>query len=655
MTAIAGLWRFDGSGGVRADAERMSRVLAVFGPHRDGLHEDSKQGLAFAWRQFRVTAEDSFDRQPLIAENGALWLVADARIDNCEELAVQLGLPASGPDRPSDAGFILAAYKRWGPDCACHLSGDFAFALWDGKAERLLLARDAIGMRPLYFAKGEGFFAFASMPRGLFGISGISDTLDEEEINAYLALLPAEGTKTFFREIFRIPPGHLLAVSGQKIEIISYWHPENAPALPRGDYREYVEEFRRLYRDAVRSQLRAPSGSGIASQLSAGYDSSSVTALAAQVLAEQGKRLTAFTAAPRAGFKGAYRHHRLLDESKIAASVAARYDNIDHRVVRTGPVNPLHCLDQILPYLDGPFLNPCNLIWLSAIATQAAESGARVLLSGQLGNMTVSYDGISYLARLFGQGRWIALARHMAGRWRDGASFKSPFGAALSPYLPLWLLTRLRPASFAGADITQYTALSQKFTDNALVLAKARGWNLEYRPWRDGKAMRLAVLRRVDVGPVYKAYLARYGVDTRDPTVERRLVDFCLALPEQHYIRGGRTSSVFRDAMAGVLPEPMLARRSRGYQGADWYESVVAARGDIAAELDRLEASPLAGQALDVGRLRQALAELPDPETPPEQLPAWLSSNEAIYRFRLAMLRGVSVGKFIRRVEGGNG
>lgn len=654
MTAIAGLWRFDGTGGVRAVAERMGATLAAYGPDRSGLQEERAHGLALVWQQMRVTAEDSFDRQPLAAAGGALWLVADARIDNGPELAETLGLPADGPDRVGDAGLILAAYQRWGEGCVDRLAGDFAFALWDRQAGRLLLARDFLGSRPLYFAHGPGFFAFASMPKGLFAVPDVSDALDEAEVGAYLALLPAHGTRTFYRDLSRVPPGHTLTVSGETRQLHRYWRPEEMAALPAGDYREQVGELRRLYSRAVRDRLRVPAGMGIGSHLSAGFDSASVTALAADELARQGKHLTAFTAAPREGFAFPAYQGRLTDESPVAATLAARFPNIDHRVIRTGPVDPLQGVEQHLPALDQPVLNPCNNVWINAIDAEAARGRIRVMLSGAIGNMTVSYDGRPHLAQLFRRGRWLALAGVSIGMWRDGINFKGPFRAALGPYLPRFILEWQGAVPVASTDPFIHTALAAEFRQaiDLDAIARERAWDMTYRPWADGKAMRIAVLNRIDPGAVHHASLARHGVDTRDPTSDRRLVDFCLALPERHFIHQGRVSSLLRDAMEGLMPAAHLARRTRGYQAADWYEGVVAAREGLLAEIARLESSPLASRALDLKRLRALATELPDPSTPPDQMTMLTRAHEQTHR--LALLRGLSVGRFIRMVEGGN-
>jgi asparagine synthase (glutamine-hydrolysing) len=653
MTAIAGLWQHDGVNHIGERVTRMGAALAAYGPDRAGISDIAAAGLALTCRQSHITDTDMIDRQPLWDGDRRICVVADARIDNAAELAPGFGWAAGEAERCSDAALILAAYRRWGPDCVGRLTGDFAFALWDDQEQRLLLARDHYGGRPLFFAHRPGLFAFASMPKGLFALGEFSNALDATELGAHVALLPQEGTRTLYRDLSRVPPGHYLLVQGERRRLVQYWPgPFKEPARS-GDYREHVEEFGRLYTQAVRACLRVRPGGGIGSHLSAGYDSASVTALAARELSAQAKGLTAFTGAPRDGFTGPYPSARVIDESGVAAEVARRFSNIEHRIIHAGPDGPLRDLERTLPYLETPFLNICNLGWARVIEETAARSGIKVLLIGAMGNLTASFEGQYHLARLFRQGRWWQLAILARGLMREGAGWRMVASAALGPYQPA-LLRRLRHRNRPG--VFAHTALSPAFAASMDMdrLAAARG---SFPPrFSDSRTARLFMIRLADPGVYHHASLAEHGVDIRDPTADRRLLDFCLTIPEGFFIRDGRRASLFRDAMAGLLPDAMLNRRIRGVQAADWYEKVVASRDAMAAELARLRSSPMASRVLDLDRLCRLVADLPDPATPPEQIPAeQFTSLDGDMAYRLALLRGLSVGRFIRMVEGGNG
>src|SRR5436309_3101687 len=149
MTAIAGVWRFDGSPHAGDECTRILAAQEFYGPHASGQWSD--EGVALGRRLMRVLPEDVFDRQPLIGGGGRYVLIADLRLDNRDDLVNDLQLNAPGAQVLSDAAILLAAVERWGANCVDHLIGDFAFAFWDGRRRELVLARDPLGQRPLHY------------------------------------------------------------------------------------------------------------------------------------------------------------------------------------------------------------------------------------------------------------------------------------------------------------------------------------------------------------------------------------------------------------------------------------------------------------------------------------------------------------------------
>src|SRR5215472_16721747 len=156
MSALAGLWRFDGKPDAAEGCGRMLRAQEIYGPDAGG--EWSAGFVALGRRLKRLLPEDAFDRQPLIGAGGRFVLVADVRLDNRDELIDALGISWTRAAELSDAAILLAAIERWEGDYIERLIGDYAFALWDGKYRRLSLARDPLGMRPLQYHRGSGFF-----------------------------------------------------------------------------------------------------------------------------------------------------------------------------------------------------------------------------------------------------------------------------------------------------------------------------------------------------------------------------------------------------------------------------------------------------------------------------------------------------------------
>src|SRR5215470_17758767 len=149
MTALAGLWRFDGRPDAAEGCARMLAVQELYGPHHGAQWSDTT--IALGRRLMRLLPEDAFDRQPLVGGGGRYVLVADLRLDNREDLSEVLQIPTEKASRLSDAAFLLAAVERWGEQCVEKLIGDYAFALWDGTKRHIILARDPLGQRPLHF------------------------------------------------------------------------------------------------------------------------------------------------------------------------------------------------------------------------------------------------------------------------------------------------------------------------------------------------------------------------------------------------------------------------------------------------------------------------------------------------------------------------
>ncbi|WP_114392889.1 asparagine synthetase B family protein [Oleisolibacter albus] len=656
MSAIGGFWPGRDRPDLLAVVERMGGGLSAYGPDRKGQWRGD--GIALVWRQLSVLPEDLYDRQPLVSADGRHVLVADARIDNGAELADELGWPPESAQPRVESRLILDAYRRWGVGCVARLLGDFAFALWDTQERRLLLARDATGTRPLFWARCGDGIAFASMPRGLFAVPEISRTIDDSQLAAYLALLMLEGPDTLYRDIKRVPNGHLLLADADGVRLHRYWNPDRGRELHLPRQQDYAEALRAEMTRAVRCRLR--SSGPVASMLSAGLDSSSVTSIAASLLGTAGKRLLALTAVPRSGFPASAGAGRVVDESTLAARVAALHPNIDHMLVPSGTRSHLQTVDLFLQHTDLPVLNPCNAVWTSRLAQQARQGGARVLLSGAGGNFGVSYEGEKYLPQLFIRGRWLELARLLAGMHRDNRAALRGLWLALAPHLPPGLHRQLRRLAgrHAIGSTSQFSMLVPEFAAASGLerLYDQKGYRrFSDPPPADGWTVRKQCFQRIDPGPYVAADAALAGIDRRNPLLDRQLLEFCLSVPERHYIDGGRRAALLRDAMAGLLPPALLRRRCRGLQAADWYEGVVAARDELAEEVQRQARSGLAGRALDVARMQDLVDSLPAADTPTADLAA-MGWNQSVLndQYRAALLRGIGVGRFLRRVEGGN-
>jgi len=644
MSALAALWRLDGDS-ARDDLARMMGALHPHGPDDRGSWASGD--IAMASLRMRFVPEDLFDRQPLTGGGGRLVLVADLRLDNRAELAAALGLDAERLRRLADAALLLAALEKWGDTAVERLVGPFAFALWDMQKRRLFCARDPLGSRPLFYHRSASCLAVASLPSGILALPEVPKVLDEQETARHLLLLPQSGT-SMYAGIERLPPGHTLAVTADGARGSRWWRPPPPGSVRPTSEAALIEQGRALFSGAVEACLRSTGGVG--SHLSAGCDSGVVTAVAAGLLARRGQRLTAYTSVPREGYDALGPDGRPGDEGPGAAALAARYANVDHVLFRAGEASPLDDLDLVGPVQGAPVLNACNLVWGNGIARAARARGLSTMLTGQMGNMTISYDGLQRLPSLLLRGLVGTWAREAAALSRSSRQgWKIALRASFPPLMPPWLWRRYSRWRGRDWDPLEYSGISPAFARDidCAALAAESGWDMGYRPWADGHAMRLAALQRLDLGPVMAAQAAAFRVDHRDPTADRRGVEFCLGLPEEWYLSAGRRKRLLHLLFGDLLPAQTLNPTVRkGYQAVDWHEGLTRARPAIVAELDRLEASPLARRALDLPRLRRLVEDWPE---------AGWHSRRITHQYRLVLLRALSTGRFIRRVEGGNG
>ena len=582
--------------------------------------------------------EDRHDRQPNTGSR--VTLVATARLDNRAELTERLGLEPTRARNMADGEFVLAAYERWSDNCPNQLLGDFSFAVWDETRQRLFCARDHLGRHPLVYFSSDRLFALASMPKGLFSLPDVPRRLDEDEVIRRLRVGPldevAPRERHIFAELRTLPAGHCLVATASGETVSRYWAPNPERRLRLSDA-ETIETFRVLFDDAVRCRLRGTGNVG--SELSGGLDSAAVTVTAARLLAGDGRGLTAFTAAPRPGYVAEGVAGWPLDESYFAALTASRHPNITHVVMRSNGTNPLDVIRRSLLLADRVPNNPCGAVWGHQMCAEAKRRGVGVLLTAESGNMTVSYNGRPRLAALLRQGKWITLQRELTAL---PGSARRRMMHLLRPYLPQHVSEGLR-RMFRPAR-RRHTALHPdllaRFARQEREEAQAH-----LRLVSDGFALRTAVLFRVDPGPFLAATLAGWGIDSRDPTADRRIVEFCLSLPEDQYLRQGTERRLVREAFADRLPPEVLAQTQKGRQAVDFHEGVEQSREELLAELDSIAKSPMAQRCLDLPWLRNMLENWPKDGWPNLE-------RESTHRF--ALLRGVAMGHFIQAVEGGN-
>jgi asparagine synthase (glutamine-hydrolysing) len=634
MSVIAGIWSFDGGVPVGATCHEMLQALSLYAS--DGRVQYTGPRLAMGRNLHRSLPEDDYDRQPLSGD-GVTALVADVRLDNREELGSALDLSTQQTAGMADSDFLLAAWLRWGEQCVGHLIGAFTFAVWNEQRRHLVLVRDHVGERPLFYASTTNGFAFASMPKGLHPVPFVGAVVDEDYIARYVALADLSIERTVFRNMQRLPSGCMLSVQPHKTTITRHWQTNHLPELRLSSPAAYLERFRETFDQAVRARLRTRGSVG--AHLSGGLDSGAVAATAAQLLGTAGQTLTCFTAVPRPGSQAGVHETHFADEGPAAAEVAALYPNVRHVLVTSSETSFLDILDQNNNLYDHPCFAPSNEVWANAILDQARAAGITVLLNGYCGNSTFSFEGSPALSVWFRTGQWGTLARvarqmtqagHVSRRWivRN----------AVWPSLPFWMRRITDPdmRTFSLDHCVLHPAIAAQ-----LDLQRTAMQDLT-RTSPDGRTMLRNLLEYGDIADTPIAAEGGWHMDFRDPTYDRRVVEFCLRVPLEEFVRGGQLRSLARRSMAGRLPESTLRRTQRGRQAADWYVSMGAVRERMLAEVGVLERSPLASRLLDLPRMRSLIENWPKDG---------FAEGDVQRSHHIALVRGFSVGRFLLKYD----
>jgi len=626
-------------------------LFGAFSDHDTDVNQNWISGsIGLSNQLIRNTTKDTLESQPLFSEDKRYVLIADARLDNRTELQKALAISTQEESTLSDSKFILRAFQKWNEDCSKYLIGDFAFIVWDQQERRLFCSRDHLGVRPLFYYRSTNLLALASAPKGLFTLPEVPRRLNANKIADYLALI-GDSQSSFYADIYRLPAAYNLVATFQGIRIFPYWFPDPNRTIRYSADADYAEAFRELLSDVVRRQLRSQYSIGIS--LSGGLDSPSIASMAAYHLEKTGKRLITYTSVPRPGFDGP-RHRKICnDETPFVRAIQRKQSNIDAYYISTEGKTFLDFFKRWFSVLEAPILNPCNGVWSQTIMDLAHQQGVRVLLHGSVGNITISYDGIGLLPELALHCRWLSLLRELRAyaavhRISVPMAFKR---AVLKPLLPdAWWAAYGNLKKKPIQPWLEYSAINPLFATEVNLAehfhqlkqdptfrAPANGWS-----WRK-QVLTGGIL--YDGHDAFNAQRVECGVEVRSPTVDKRIVEFCLAIPEEQYLRNGQNRYLIRRAMDGILPPEIVWKNQHGTQAPDWYERLTAARSRVIAEIKRLEKIELARLCLDLSRMRRLAEHWPQGD--------W-SDARVVSNYRFVLQRGLTVGSFIRWFEEGD-
>jgi len=617
MSSICGFCYFDGRPVLSEAGRAMMHKLAIY--QADYVGAWHKGPVFLGCRVQRITPQSLREALPYHDEASGLTITADAIIDNRAEIFGKLGIRHCDRDDLPDSQLILQAYRKWGTDCVDHLLGDFAFVIWNEKRQDLFCAVDPTGTRTLYYYSSGGLFSFSTLIKPLFVLPEIHREYDETWIADFLAMPclkhQLDPELTLYRNIYLLPAGHRLTVGigGLKKEV--YWEVRRQPELKLRSDAEYEEAFREVLGEAVRCRLRRIHSIGV--MMSGGLDSTSVACMAARELVETGQRLQAFSSVPMHGYRDWLPPHAMADESAFIEAVREHAGNIDVTYCRSEGRHSLSDTGRLLAILEQPYKLVENLFWLDGIMGAAREGNIGVVLNGNAGNMTISWGFVlPYLLSLFRSGHW---GRWLLESWDLAKSHPRP----LRDLLGLLRMTLPMPKSLYHLrnrdrykELQDDAPINPDFARHNSVQKRFRryGYDPVYVTQLDSFTIRRNHFRSRDfshLGVLTTKLSLAYGVAMRDPTMDKRVIEFCLSVPETQYIRGDRDRFLIRRAMAGLLPDKVrLNNTVRGQQSADWTQRLQACWAEVAGDIRNIGEREVERQYLDIPKIKDQFEKL---------------------------------------------
>lgn len=548
MSALGGIYNFDDKPVDERLLMALGSELESHGP--DGGDAVTAGAIGLVYRALHTNRESRLERQPLIS-TGRHILCWDGRLDNRSELISQLAAELNH-DR-TDAAIVMAAYLKWGANCLVRFIGDFALSLWDPESRMLLLARDAIGPRPLYYHANKDRIVWSSELMPLVGLRDVDLQINDEYVAGYLAR-GVEIDITPYKDIYAVVPGHVAIVRDGRVGVRKFWQLNPKTKIRYQSDEEYEEHFRSLFRDAVRCRLRVDGPVWVT--LSGGLDSSSIVCMADEILATERVQASKVETVSYV-----YDKSKTSDERKFIQCVEEQRGGAGR-----------HLRDEDYPTLGAfpdesqlsfPDFLDCFVNRHRALCSAMKENGARVLLTGHGGDeMLCSAQNPT---PQFGD----LLIEH---RWRDLHRALNDWSKALKrPYLDLLWRDGLRPLLpprlqlFCGVKpnfrLPPWFAKEfvEKMNMRERYLVSSNKLDFDLPSARDQAAGFISVMKMISKA----SYRARGGIETSHPILHRPLVEFLQAIPFEQRVRPGEIRSLMRRSLKGLLPEKVLNRRTK--------------------------------------------------------------------------------------------
>lgn len=524
----------------------------------DGAHTWQQGAISFGQQIMYLTPESRHERLPWYEAEADLAITADVRLDNRVDLCRLLDIPHPERGHITDSQLILKAYQAWDEHCPEHLLGDFAFAIWDGRKRRLFCCRDQLRGRPFFYACDAGRFIFASEIKGILAVPGVPRRLNAARLAATEwpgAHLVANET-TFYQDVSLLPPAMSLSVDQSGLRQRRYWQLDPHVTLSYKRHGDILEAFEALMFDVIGGYCRR--AFPVTILLSGGLDSSAIVSVAARYLEQQGQQLTVLSAV-----KADPNDHDIADERYFIDQFQA-WPNVIMHYITAPQRGPFDDVERVVWGYDSPLASPCHYLY-TAFAEAMQQCDARVMLTGDGGELGPTFDGVGYYSELLLRWRWLTLARELRQRSRVAGvrPRRVMTSSVLRPFYPIWALRWYSAwRNRGGHGVLQPTFLRQHLRACWPAYKRARTTVQQLWPNQRRNHHHLITCWQ-QKNPGTEGFVGYERVRMAVPLADTRLLEFCLAVPGDLKVRHGYTRYLVRAGLDGILPSAIQWRTTK--------------------------------------------------------------------------------------------
>lgn len=541
----------------------------------DRVEELTDNGIYMACGIQYFTSEA--EREQLPVRKDGVWFTADVVLDNRDELMNHMQIPVEEQNTLPDGEILRRIYQKEGNNCLNDLLGAYAFVNYREQDQRVDIVIDCVGTRVVYYTLYQDVLYFSSLLAPLAKIT--KARLNDRWMVDFLALdylaMINEAVETPYENIYRIAPNYRLVCENGKLSNVRYWDPvKTVRKLKLKSDEDYKEAFRNLFFEAVQSMMRYDERHQLSAMLSGGYDSTAVVSVASRHLTSKKDKIFTYTSVPLASYSVKEDHVFMEDETESVRETADFLGNLEPYFIDMPGVDGWNGRFEAMRNIEMPYKSPQNLLWMPECMKQARLKGSRIMLTGSYGNTTISFTEFKrYMNELLLRFRFVKFEQEL-NQFQKVMNFDKRYARKriIKDLLKSkWKAVKIEKNkkvlfknSYARNEMLQKTNAASRMRHlNKRYIKAAYNHRIQKFLINQETALR-------QIGEIEEKFTLYTGVLLRDPTRDKRILEFCMSLPISQFIKDGEERRLVSVYLKDIMPPSVLNSGLKGKQSADF-------------------------------------------------------------------------------------